>query len=293
MQSLLIWAAPGIFVLLWSTGFIGAKLGLPHSEPFNFLFIRFLIVLIILVAVAFFKVKKWPSRQDMAHSMVVGVLLHAVYLGGVFFAIDRGMPAGVSALIVSLQPIVTLVFGAFFLSEKIAKRTALLFLLGFGGVAIVLWPKLGAGMQAISSISLFANVVALLGISLGTIYQKRNVVGVELLPGLIAQYTGAMVVLGVLAFTSETREIVWNGEFIFALSWLVLVLSLGAVGLLMFLISRDSVARTSALFFLVPGFTLLVSNFMFGEDMNGLQIFGMIIASAAVGLVSSHKNIEE
>ena len=290
MQKLLIWSAPGIFVLLWSTGFIGARLGLPHSEPFNFLFVRFSLVVFILLAVSFFKVEKWPSRILLLHSMVVGILLHAVYLGGVFFAIDRGMSAGISALIVSLQPIVTLAFGAAYMGEKINLRTVLLFALGFAGVAIVLWPKLGVDIGALPTASIFANVVALLAISVGTVYQKKKVIGIELLPGLVAQYVGATVVLGILAFAIETREIVWTGEFVFALSWLIFVLSLGAVALLMFLISRDSVARTSALFFLVPGFTLIVSNIMFGEEMSGVQLFGLLMASAAVGMVNLYKS---
>ena len=290
MQKLLIWAAPGIFVLLWSTGFIGARLGLPHAEPFNFLFIRFSLVVLILLAVSFFKVKKWPSRTLLLHSMVVGVLLHGVYLGGVFFAIDRGMSAGISALIVSLQPIVTLALGAAYLGEKITLRTVLMFALGFAGVAIVLWPKLGVETGSLPTISIVANVFALLGISIGTVYQKKKVTGIDLLPSLVAQYVGAIVVLGILAFATETREIAWTGEFVFALSWLIFVLSLGAVALLMFLISRDSVARTSALFFLVPGFTLIVSNIMFGEQMSGVQIFGLLMASAAVGMVNLYKS---
>ena len=290
MQKILIWAAPGIFVLLWSTGFIGARLGLPHSEPFNFLFIRFSLVVLILLTVALFKVKKWPSRTLLLHSLVVGVLLHAIYLGGVFFAIDRGMSAGTSALIVSLQPIVTLVFGAAYLGERIHLRTALLFALGFSGVAIVLWPKLGAEIGSLPTVSIVANVVALLAISIGTVYQKKKVTGIDLLPSLVAQYVGATVVLGIMAFATETREIAWTGEFVFALSWLIFVLSLGAVALLMFLISRDSVARTSALFFLVPGFTLIVSNIMFGEQMSGVQIFGLLMASAAVGMVNLSKS---
>ncbi len=290
MQKLLIWAAPGIFVLLWSTGFIGARLGLPHAEPFNFLFIRFSLVVLILLAVSFFKVKKWPSRTLLLHSMVVGVLLHGVYLGGVFFAIDRGMSAGISALIVSLQPIVTLALGAAYLGEKITLRTVLMFALGFAGVAIVLWPKLGVETGSLPTISIVANVFALLGISIGTVYQKKKVTGIDLLPSLVAQYVGATVVLGILAFATETREIAWTGEFVFALSWLIFVLSLGAVALLMFLISRDSVARTSVLFFLVPGFTLIVSNIMFGEQMSGVQIFGLLMASAAVGMVNLYKS---
>lgn len=290
MQRFLIWAAPAIFVLLWSTGFIGARLGLPHSEPFTFLFIRFGLVILILLPVAFFTVKEWPSPKLLGHSIVVGVLLHAAYLGGVFFAIDRGMPAGVSALVVSLQPIVTLLLARMFLGEKVSALTFGLFALGLLGVGLVLGPNLSGGKFVLPVSSLIASVIAVLGISISTVYQKHYVAGISLLAGLIAQYVGATILLGILAWTTETMVVNWTGEFLFAMGWLIFVLSLGAVGLLMFLIRRDSVARVSALFFLVPGFTVIVANLMFGEAMTLVQIIGLIIASCAVAVVTIQQN---
>ncbi len=289
MQKFIVWAAPGIFVLLWSTGFIGARLGLPHAEPFSFLFIRFVLVLVILIPVSLVAVKKWPSRKMLVHCVVVGFFLHGAYLGGVFFAIDRGMPAGVSALIVSLQPIITIIFAALLLGENITFKTVSLFALGLVGVGLVLLPNLGGGGISLSISSLLASVFAVSGISIGTVYQKQFAAGVSLLPGLIAQYFGVTVLLGFAAWTTETMQITWTGEFLFALLWLVFVLSLGAVGLLMFLIRRDSVARTSALFFLVPGFTVIIANVMFGETMTSEQIVGLLLASIAVALVSTNK----
>jgi drug/metabolite transporter (DMT)-like permease len=289
MQRFLLWSAPGIFVLLWSTGFIGARLGLPYAEPFNFLFIRFALVLIILVPVALLKVKKWPSAKLLVHSMIVGILLHGAYLGGVFFAIDRGMPAGVSALVVSLQPIITLMLTAIFLREKVSPSTYLLFAMGLVGVGMVLGPNIGSNALSLPSSTLVASVIAVMGISLGTVYQKHYVAGTDFLAGLCAQYFGATVLLGILAVSTETMKIELSGEFLFALFWLIFVMSLGAVGLLMFLISRDSVARISALFFLVPGFTVLVANFMFGETMTAFQLSGLAVASVAVAMVTIQK----
>ncbi|MCF6322062.1 MAG: DMT family transporter [Rhizobiaceae bacterium] len=286
MQRFLLWAAPGIFVLLWSTGFIGARLGLPHAEPFSFLLVRFVLVLVILFPVAVYYVKKWPTRRQFIHSALIGMLLHVAYLGGVFFAIDRGMSAGVSALIVSLQPIIVLLLAAVFFKEKVRPATVGLFIMGLIGVGLVLGPIVGSGELSLPVSSLIASVIAVLGISLGTVYQKNFTGGVELLAGLIAQYFGATLLLGFLVYFTESMQINWTGEFLIALSWLIFVLSLGAVGLLMFLIRRDSVARTSALFFLVPGFTVVVANLMFEETMSAIQIIGLVVASAAVALVS-------
>ncbi len=290
VQRLVIWSSPGIFVLLWSTGFIGARLGLPGAEPFTFLTLRFVIVLAILGPVAFFTIRKWPAANLLVHSVFVGILLHGAYLGGVFFAIDRGMPAGVSALVVSLQPIITLLLARLFFGEKISPAVFVFFLIGLCGVGLVLGPGVGSSDFNLSSSSLIASGVAVLGISFGTVYQKQFVADIALLPGLIAQYCGATIVLGALAVMSERMVIDWSFEFRFALAWLVIVLSLGAVGLLMFLIRRDSVARVSALFFLVPGFTVIVANVMFGETLATIQIVGLVIASAAVGAVTYQQN---
>jgi len=286
VQRFVLWAAPGIFVLLWSTGFIGARLGLPHAEPFSFLLLRFVLVLVILLPVAVYYVKKWPTPRQFIHSALIGILLHVAYLGGVFFAIDRGMSAGVSALIVSLQPIIMLFLAAVFFKEKVRLVTVGLFFMGLAGVGLVLMPIIGNSEISLPTSSLIGSVIALLGISLGTVYQKHFTGGVELLAGLIAQYCGATFVLGFLVYFTESMQIEWTGEFLIALLWLIFVLSLGAVGLLMFLIRRDSVARTSALFFLVPGFTVVVANLMFGETMSAIQIVGLVLASAAVALVT-------
>lgn len=289
MQNLLVRVAPAIFVLLWSTGFIGARLGLPYAEPFGFLLVRFLITLAILVPLALWLKSKMPTPSQFAHGMFVGILLHAAYLGGVFFAIDRGMPAGISALIVSLQPILTLAFAGLFLSEKISVKTAFWFLVGLFGVGLVLWPNISGQAIDLPASSLIASLIAVVGISVGTVYQKQFAGGMDLLAGLVAQYVGACIVLAVLTFLTEEFQFVWNGELVFALFWLIFVLSLGAVGLLMLLIKRDSVARTSSLFFMVPGLTVVVANLMFGETMNLMQVVGLVIASAAVGFVNATK----
>ena len=286
MQRFLLWTAPGIFVLLWSTGFIGARLGLPHAEPFTFLFVRFGIVSVLLVSITAFTIKKWPERRLLAHSIVVGVLMQGVYLGGVFFAIDRGMPVGISALIVSLQPIITLLLVAVFLGEKVSGLTIGLFMVALVGVGLVLGPNIdGSQVVMLAPSSIVASIIAVLGISIGTVYQKRLAGHIDLLAGLCGQYFGATILLGVLAISTETMQIEWNGEFLFALFWLVFILSFGAVGLLIFLINRDSVAKISALFFLVPAITMVFANLMFAETMTLVQIAGLVIACGAVAIV--------
>jgi len=288
IQDLLAPAAPGIFVVLWATGFIGAKLGLPHAEPFTFLSVRLLVTIVILGSVAIAFVHTWPSRQAFGHSMVTGVLVHGVYLGGVFFAISKGMPSGVAALLVALQPLATAFLARFMLGEKLTLLQVGGLLAGLFGVLLVIWPKLAAigsatGITAVTLASVSASVI---GISLGAVYQKRYVAGIDLRVGTLAQYMGALVPLGLLSLATENRHIDWTFEFVFALAWLVLVLSIGAVFLLMLLIRGNSASGTASLFYLVPGVTVMIAYLLFGESLSAIQIAGMIIVMAAVAIAT-------
>ncbi len=281
--------APIIFVLLWATGFIGAKLGLPYAEPFTFLSVRMLITLAILVPVLMFAGVLWPGWKPASHSMITGILVHGVYLGGVFFAISRGMPAGVSALVVAIQPLLTAVVARFMLGEQLrAIQIAGLFA-GLIGVALVLSPNLagGIGVEGVNALTLAAVTLSVLGISIGTVYQKRYASGIDIRATTAWQYAGALIPLGLFAFLFEAREIEWTGQFVFALAWLVLVLSIGAVGLLMFLIRNRSAASTASLFYLVPGVTAVIAHYLFGEDLQPIQLLGMAVVMAAVGLATS------
>lgn len=283
--------APVIFVLLWSTGFIGAKLGLPFAEPFTFLGLRMAIVLAILlpIVLAFAAI---PKREAFFHSMVAGVLIHAIYLGGVFFAISRGMPAGISALVVSLQPVVTAFVAYAMLGEQPHRAQLLGLALGLVGVGMVLYSGIsavGANDSAFDWINLTAVTASVVAISVGTVYQKRFASGIDIRGATFAQYAGALLPLALLSVLFESRQIVWSGEFIFALTWLVVVLSIGAVGLLMLLIRLNSVSSVASLFYLVPAVTAVIANLLFGETLSMIQLFGMAVVIVAVALATRQR----
>jgi len=281
-------AAPLVFVLLWSTGFIGAKLGLPHVEPFTFLALRFAIVLAILAPVAWLTVRDRPPPAALLHSLVSGVLVHGVYLGGVFFAISRGMPAGVSALVVALQPLATAFFARVMLGERLNGPQIAALAAGLAGVALVVSPRLagGAAVSGIDAVTLSATGIGVIAISVGAVYQKRFVANLDLRLSTAAQYAGALLPLAALSFLVETRAIDWAPEFVFALSWLVFVLSIGAVGLLMWLIRNNSASGTASLFYLVPASTAVIAWAMFGESLQPVQLLGMAVVMAAVAVAT-------
>jgi drug/metabolite transporter (DMT)-like permease len=287
-SALVARAAPSIFVLLWSTGFIGAKLGLPHAEPFTFLAVRVVLTLAILVPVALIFVRTWPGRKPFAHSMVTGVLVHGVYLGGVFYAISRGMPAGVAALVVSLQPLATAFIARAMLGERLSAIQLAGLFAGLAGVALVIAPKLlgGIDISGITPVTLASTFAAVIGISVGAVYQKRFVSGLDLRLATVAQYTGALIPFALLSLLTETRQIDWTSEFVFALAWLVLVLSIGAVGLLMLLIRLNTASGTASLFYLVPAATSVIAWFLFGESLTPIQLLGMAIVMAAVAVAT-------
>ncbi|GIW25725.1 DMT family transporter [Meiothermus sp.] len=280
--------APVLFVLLWSTGFVGAKLGLPYAEPFTFLWVRMVIVVGLLAALAFLLRAPWPRGRALnLHIGVSGLLLHAGYLGGVFFAISRGLPAGLSALIVGLQPILTAILAQFLLRERVSGVQWAGLLLGFGGVGLVVGEKaLLARELHIEPSAFVAIVLALLSTTLGTLYQKRFAVQMPLVAGTVVQYLAASVGLFVLALLfHETMQIQWTPQFVLAMAWLVLVLSMGAILLLMYLIRHNSASAVASLFYLVPPATALEAYFLFGERLGEWALLGMALAVVGVALV--------
>ncbi|MFA6314188.1 MAG: DMT family transporter [Sterolibacterium sp.] len=275
--------APAVFVLLWSTGFIGAKLGLPDAEPLTFLLLRFAIVCVLLLLLALALRRPWPGgRVQITHIAIAGVLLHGGYLGGVFSAIHRGMPAGLVALIVGMQPLLTALLGGRLLGERVGVKQWVGLLLGFAGVALVLSGKLA--MAGLSAGGLILAALALFSITAGTLYQKRYCGRMDLWTGSFVQFAASGLVFLPLALTSETMRINWSGSFIFALGWLVLVLSLGAISLLHQLIRRGAATRVSALFYLTPPTTALLAWALFGERLDAPAIAGMALAAVGVAL---------
>lgn len=277
-------AAPVVFVLLWSTGFIGAKLGLPHAEPLTFLLIRMGCVAALLALLAWIAGARWPDPRQAVHVAIAGLLVHGAYLGGVFSAIAKGLPAGTVALIVGLQPLLTAVAAGPFLGETMTRRQWAGIGLGLVGVALVVWEKVA--IRTGSGPALLLAVVALCGITVGTLYQKRHGGGMDLRSGTAIQYAATALLFACLAPFTETMAVEWTGRFVFALVWLSLVLSVGAVFLLYWLIRRGAAARVASLFYLVPPTTAVMAWLLFGETLGAFALVGMAFTIAGVALVN-------
>jgi drug/metabolite transporter (DMT)-like permease len=283
-DTLTLRAAPALFVFLWSTGFIGAKFGLPYAEPLTFLALRLAIVVVIFGFIVVLTKPRWPDANEVGHSVVVGALVHVLYLGGVFTAISQGVPAGISALIPGLQPILTSTIANRWLGERVTALQWAGLGLGLVGVALVLHDRTitGAG----SLLGWAATFVSLIGITLGTLYQKRHCGRIDWRAGNFIQYIAAAILLALGAWLFETRVIHWTADFVFALAWLVVVMSLGAVGLMYWLIRRSAATSMASLFYLVPAVTSLLAFVMFGERLDALSIAGMLLCAVAVLLVN-------
>ncbi|MBK8958323.1 MAG: DMT family transporter [Proteobacteria bacterium] len=277
--------APALFVFLWSTGFIGARYGLPHAEPHTFLAIRFVIVIAMLALVARWRGAAWPREPRVyVHLAVSGVLMHSTYLGGVFSAIHGGLNAGLAALIVGTQPLITAAVVGPLFGERLHGRQWLGFVLGFVGLTLVLSKSFARG-ELPASAALCA-VVGLAGITIGTLYQKRYVVNVDLWSGSLVQFCAALVPTAALAFAVEQRAVEWTPSFVFALAWLCVVLSLGAIGVLWTLIQRGAAARVASLFYLVPPATAFEAWLLFGETMLVTQMVGIALTALGVAMIN-------
>jgi drug/metabolite transporter (DMT)-like permease len=278
--------APLLFVLLWSTGFVGAKYGLPYADPFIFLATRVLIAAAVLFVIAAFT--KSPiaiGAQAIKRSALIGFFLHACYLGGVFFAISKGLPAGVAAVVTSLQPVLVSVLAVRVLGEKLKVKQVIGLLLGLTGVVLVLGPSFEA---EIPTIGIIAILVALIGSTTATLLQKKIGSGIPIVAGTAYQYLGSGVVLLAVAAISGGTSIQWNGKFILAFVWLIAVLSVGAILLLLWLLNTGSAASVSSLFYLVPPATALEAFFLFGEKVNTQGFLGIGITALGVWLVISN-----
>jgi drug/metabolite transporter (DMT)-like permease len=277
---------PATFVVLWATGFIGARYAMPWVEPFTFLSMRFGIAVALLAAIAVVLRKKRATPRQAMHAVIAGMLIHGVYLGGVFWAIHRGMPAGLSALIAGLQPLITAIMAGKLLGEKILPRHWIGLAIGFAGVIVVLWPKLGELGSGITAETLAASIVSVLGITFGTIWQKRFASNANLVATTVWQYVGGGTLMVLASFLFETRMVVFNGELVFALAWLVLVLSIGAIFLLMVMIRDGEMSKVASVFYLVPAVTAVMAWALFGEHLNLVQIAGMAITTFGVALAT-------
>jgi len=280
-------AAPALFVLMWATGFIVARLSAPHASPLWFLVVRFFLAGSLLFAIALLRKARFPAGRQAAHAAVAGALIHGGYLGPIYWAVAHGMPAGVSALIVGLQPLLTAFIASLMVGEIITPRHWLGLVVGILGVTLVIVPKLSlASTGGITPLTTLVNLAGTVAISLGTVYQKKFATGMDLASGGVWQYLGATIVVALGAATLETFRFDGSFNAWFALSWSVLVLSIGAISLLMLLIRHGDVARVSGLIFLVPAVSAAMAYVLFDESLTPVQILGMAVCAAAVLIVT-------
>ncbi len=285
MHRALIKLIPFIFVFLWSTGFIAAKYALPFIEPFYLLFIRMVLTTAVFVLLCFaFKVKPLSPGQA-GHQMVTGFLVHGAYLGGVFAAIKWGMPAGITAIIVGVQPVLTAFLGWGFLGARLHLTQWAGLGLGLLGVISVL---LTTGQQEYVSLNwtaMLAAITALFGISIGTIYQKRFGGNVNLLAGSLWQYVSVLLLMAIMTWTFEVRDVMWDRQLIFALAWLVIGLSVTAILLLMYMIREGETAKVASYFYLVPPVASIEAWLLFDEYLSIVSIIAIFVTVLGVYLV--------
>ena len=283
--GLFVKAMPIIFVFLWSTGFIGAKMGLPFVEPMTFLALRFGICVLLMVPFVLITQTQWPARWiDYIHISIGGLLMHGGYLGFVFLSISKGTPAGISSLIVGIQPLIVAALAGALLKETVSLQKWIGLLLGLAGVFLVVSNKLSIGEGTLFGMSL--SFIALVSIAAATLYQKKFCSQMNIKSGNLIQFAVAGVYFYLTSLLFETGEVIWSGELIFALLWLVIILSLGAMTLLYMLLRTGAAANVSSLFYLTPPCTAIVAYFLFDETLGALSLLGMGIAVAGVALVN-------
>jgi drug/metabolite transporter (DMT)-like permease len=283
IANLAVRAAPAFFVVLWSTGFISTKMGLTGAEPLTWLTLRMGVTICLLLVIVAATRPRWPKGGQIFHSVVAGLLVHGIYLAGVTLAIGQSIPAGLSALIPGLQPILTSTLASRFLGERVTPLQWGGLLLGLAGVGLVLHNRSLAGQ---ASWGWVASIMSLIGITLGTLYQKRFAGQVDWRTGNIVQYTAAGICFGVGSLLFETRTIHWQPEFIFAISWATLVLSVGSISLLYWLIRRSGATEVASLFYLVPAVTAAFAYVLFDERLDAVAIGGMLLCAVGVVIVN-------
>jgi drug/metabolite transporter (DMT)-like permease len=283
VENLAARAAPAIFVVLWSTGFIATKYVLHDADPLTYLAIRMALVVVLMAGVVAIARPRWPDRSGIAHSAVAGILVHGFYLGGTAIAIAHSIPAGLSALIPGLQPILTSTIANRWLGERVTSMQWAGLLLGLAGVVLILHNR---PMSGEAGWGWFASAVSLVSITLGTLYQRRYCNAIDWRAGNLVQYIAVTVFFGIGAWLFENNVVHWTTEFALALAWLAVVLSIGSIGLLYWLIRRSAATSVASLFYLVPAVTAVMAYVLFGERLDAVAIAGMVACAAAVFLVN-------
>jgi len=283
LEKLAARAAPAIFVVLWSTGFIATKYVLNSAEPLSYLTIRMAVVVAMMTIIVAVAKPPWPDRAGIFHSVVAGILVHGFYLGGTAVAIAHTIPAGLSALIPGLQPILTSTLANRWLGERVAAVQWTGLVLGLAGVVLILHDR---PMSGEAGWGWLASGVSLVSITLGTLYQRRYCNKIDWRAGNLVQYIAVMIFFAIGAGLFEEREVHWTREFVLSVAWLAVMLSIGSIGLLYWLIRRSAATSVASLFYLVPAVTALMAYVLFGERLDAVAIIGMIACAAAVFLVN-------
>ena len=283
--------APAVFVLLWSTGWIVARYSAPWSDPLTFLALRFLGAIAVFALIAIAMRSNWPkTASGIGHALLSGVLLHTLYLGGVWWAIDKGVPTAVSGLLASLQPLMTAMIAYFAVRERLTGTQKTGLALGFIGLLVAIMPKLtGLSATDLSAalVPLLVNVVAMLSVTIGTIYQKRYLQEGDLIPVATLQYVGAFVAMVPLVVIAEPQmHFDLNRHTIGAMLWSVLGLSLVSILLLLALIRRGQVSRAASLIYLVPPAVAIQAALFFDEPLTLPLVIGTAIVVAGVAMVN-------
>lgn len=286
MSSRLTQIIPLAFVWMWSTGFINAKYALPYMEPFYFLLLRMVFAAIAFLFLIYFLKKRWPTKQQALMQVLIGVLLHAVYLGGVFFAVHLGMPAGISSIFVGLHPALTAFLGFALLSQNLKLLQTVGLVCGFIGISLVVIGSNNIDGSDLSTLGIMACVLSLIGISFSGILQKLYAKNVPLISGTFYQYLGATLALIPMTLLLETQTVIMSFELVAAMAWSVLALSVGAILLLMYMIREGEVAKVASYFYLVPPVTVIQTYFLFDEQLSVLAISGCVLAVLGVYLVA-------
>ena len=287
--SLLLRLAPALFVAIWSTGWVSARYGADYADPLTFLSARFVLAFVAMLVIIGFSRAEWPKGRGILHAMMSGVLLHALYLGGVWWAIAHGVPTGISGLVAAIQPILTAFLAPLILRERIGPLQWAGIFLGFAGIVFVLEPKLSVidpAHLAETLEPLAINMLAMVSVTFGTFYQKRFIPKGDLRTVTALQYAGAFIVVTPAALLLEPLRLDWGLPLIAVMAWSVLALSLGAIGLLLLLIREGAVSRAAALIYLVPPSVAIEAWIAFGETMQIVQLVGLGLTVLGVALAT-------
>jgi len=290
MSVAALFSLPVLFILMWSSGYVVGKLALPHAGPFTLLFLRFGVAALVLLVVALATRAPWPTgRRQLAHLVVVGLLIQALQFSGLYTGLNLGVSAGIAALVIGTMPLFTALGASVFLHEKVSARQWLGLAGGLCGVALVVADRIGSGANG-GAAGLGAVVLALAGITLGTLYQKKYCAHTDLRTGGCIQLAAASVVALPLALWVEGFQVQWTPTLLLASGWLSVVNSIGATSLLFYMMRKGEASKVASLFYLIPGVTALMGFAVLGETIGAMALAGFMVTAGAVYLCTRTKN---